>query len=123
MANTKTLISSVEADKGSVLDMELYKVEIDTLDTDLEIRAAVTGYHIGIYAIFLVEGNVGNLTIKSGDDIICVPQFGANSGIINEVKPYPIIFTDKNKSLKISSSIALTPFSIVIGNFQKFYSF
>lgn len=93
-------------------------VNYDTTSADLTIYTPSTGFAIGADSIFLVEADAANITFKTGSTTITTAQFGANSGVIDNIDCVPFLSSEIGEALIINSDAALTPFVIYIVEYK-----
>lgn len=112
MANTSTLIDTLPISVYGASSVEMYVVNIDTVDTDLTIRAAVAGKFHAMVGFLLDDSANSVVTFKSNTTTIATLEKGYsyNSNIGDGV-----ILTSKiGEGLVIRSTHAIDAITIYV---------
>lgn len=116
MANSSTLQTALTTfipDKVRRKHYELlvYKVVIDTINTDISVVAADTDNFIGLVGIHGVPATAGNQIFTDGaaGTTLAKLSFAANQGLDYRVGP-PIIWVGKGKAFVFQSGVILDSF-------------
>lgn len=110
-AQTDLTIFIPDKVRKSNIKILVYKVIIDTINTELEVVPADTLNHIGLVGIHGVPSGAGNQIFVNGvtGTELTKLGFAANQGLDYRLGP-PIIWSGKNKNFSFKSGVVLDSF-------------
>lgn len=111
MANTVTVHPSVPCNYYNLTPLSTpiipLTVSIDTVDTDVTLRTAVSGQYWMLLGIQYAIAAAHTLTFKSGSNLLTAYNMPANSGMGERIGA-PILIARVNESLIVQSSAPIT---------------
>lgn len=107
MANSATLIDTINSRIGGAGPVFEYEIAIDTVDTALDVRTPGTTNRVFVVGIFLDEGTATNLTFKSASSKSQTLELATNDKFNGLTDRGYYFATKPGEKLSVQSSAAI----------------
>ncbi len=116
-ANTATDLGSLPIRINGSGPVEVYKINIDTVDTDLTVHTPPSGNMACVVGVQLSETSAANLKFKSSTSTeVWIPELATNQGILTKIGPGVDFCTFSSQALVVQSSANISNMVLYVIN-------